>query len=364
MPINNYYNLGKTGLKVSRLALGTMTFGKEWGWGNSREESQQIFNQYLDLGGNFIDTADMYTGGTSERYIGEFMKERKNREEIVLSTKFTFNTAEGHKINAGGNGRKNIKRSVEDSLRRLKTDYIDLYIMHCWDKVTPVEEVMRSLDDLVREGKILHAGLSNVPAWYASRAQSLAQHRGYEPICTFQLEYSLIQRAIENEYIDLGQITGAGIMAWSPLGGGLLSGKYKPGIEGQKDVEGRLKKITDDGGEVSSKDNERNWGIVKALHEVSHQIDQPMASTAINWVANQSNVGSVIIGATKMSQLESNMKALDFEIPLPLMEVLNKASDFDKVYPYTFFQSNIQQRIIKEAELADKPAHYHKQQRV
>lgn len=364
MALNTYYTLGNTGLRVSRLALGTMTFGKEWGWGNTKEEAREIFNYYLDHGGNFVDTADMYTQGSSELFIGEFMQERNNRDEIVLATKFTFNTSSNNDVNAGGNSRKNIRRTLEESLKRLKTDYIDLYILHCWDLFTPVEEVMRTLNDLVSEGKILHIAFSNVPAWYASRAQAIAQALNYEPISAFQLEYSLIQRHIEDEYIDLGQYTNAGIMAWSPLGGGLLSGKYKPQIENQNDVNGRLKHITDNGGEVSSKDNERNWNIVKALHEVSEEIQEPMASVALNWTANQNNIASVIIGATKMSQIEANMKSLDFEIPLHLMKKLGDASARQIQYPYTFFEPKMQSRITPDAAIAQKPAHYWKSKKV
>ncbi len=360
MSLDRYYTLGKTGLKVSRLALGTMTFGKEWGWGNTKEEAEAIFNYYVDHGGNFLDTADMYTQGTSEEYLGDFMKKRKLREDLVLATKFTFNTSANNSVNGGGNSRKNIRRTLEESLKRLKTDYIDLYILHCWDQLTPVEEVMRTLNDLVSEGKILHVGFSNTPAWYVSRAQALAQAHNYEPISAMQLEYSLIQRRIEDEYIDLGQYTNAGIMAWSPLGGGLLSGKYKPDIDHQENVQGRLKHITDNGGEVSSKDNERNWRIVTALHKVSEKINQPMASVALNWVANQPNVASVIIGATKLPQIEANMKTLDFDIPRELMQQLNEASAYEKLYPYTFFEPLMQSRITPDKKLGNKPPQYWK----
>jgi len=364
MSIDRYYTLGKTGLRVSRLALGTMTFGKEWGWGNEKEDAKEIFNYYLDQGGNFVDTADMYTGGTSEEFIGEFMKERNNREEIVLATKFTFNTSKNQHVNGGGNSRKNIRRTLEESLKRLQTDYIDLYILHAWDRMTSVEEVMRTLNDLVSEGKILHYALSNVPAWYASKAQALAQFHNYEPISALQMEYSLIQRSIEHEYIDLAQHTNTGIMTWSPLGGGLLSGKYKPGIDDQKEVKGRLKHITDNGGEVSSKDNERNWNIVKTLHEVSKEINQPMASVAINWTANQPSVASVLVGATKMSQMEANMKALNFKIPTELMQKLHDASAPDIPYPYTFFQPKLQERIYPDTKVGLKPDSYWKDLRI
>ncbi|WP_194851437.1 aldo/keto reductase [Nonlabens antarcticus] len=364
MALDTYYTLGNTGLRVSRLALGTMTFGTEWGWGIEKKDSAKIFDCYLENGGNFVDTADMYTGGTSEKFIGDFMKERKNRESIVLATKFTFNNTEEKFINGGGNSRKNIRRTLEESLKRLQTDYIDLYIMHCWDRMTPVEEVMRTLNDLVTEGKILHYAFSNVPAWYASKAQTIARYNNYEPICALQLEYSLIQRTIENEFIDLTQDMNAGIMAWSPLGGGLLSGKYKPGIDGQKDVQGRLKQITDNGGEVSSKDNERNWNIVKTLHEVSEEINQPMASVAINWIASQPSVATVLVGATKLSQIKENMSALEFTIPAESMEKLKAASAPVISYPYTFFEPKTLGRIYPGTKVGLKPDNYWKELRI
>ncbi|SCY31076.1 Predicted oxidoreductase [Nonlabens sp. Hel1_33_55] len=364
MALERYYTLGNTGLRVSRLALGTMTFGEEWGWGNDKKVAQQIFDYYLDHGGNFVDTADMYTEGTSEELLGEFMQQRGNREEIVLATKFTFNTSKNKHVNGGGNSRKNIRRTVEESLKRLKTDYIDLYIMHVWDRMTPAEEVMRTLNDLVAEGKILHYALSNVPSWYASKAQMIARYNNYEPVSALQLEYSLTQRNIEHEYIDLCQQTNTGIMAWSPLGGGLLSGKYKPGIDEQEDVEGRLKHIVDNGGEVSSKDNERNWNIVKTLHEVSEEINQPMASIALNWTANRPSVASVLVGATKMSQIEANMKALDFEIPTDLLQKLNDVSAPPVEYPYSFFQPKTQQRIYPDTKVGLKPDSYWKDLRI
>src|SRR5713226_516627 len=225
--LNSYFTLGRTGLRVSRLALGTMTFGTEWGWGTDKETARELVNTYVDAGGNFFDTADLYTNGTSETWLGEFVAERGLRDAAVISTKFSYNAQPGNP-NAGGNGRKNILRAVEASLKRLGTDYIDLYILHTWDRVTPAEEVMRTLDDLVRSGKVRYVGLSNVPAWYASRAQTIAEMRGYERFSAFQLEYSLAERGIEDELLPFGIAHGLGTMVWSPLGSGLLSGKYKP----------------------------------------------------------------------------------------------------------------------------------------
>lgn len=250
MTINHYYTLGRSGLRVSRLALGAMTFGEEWGWGASEETAKQLFNTYVDAGGNFIDTADLYTNGTSESLLGKFIAERNLRDRIVLATKFTFNGESGNP-NAGGNGRKNIMRAVEGSLKRLGTDYIDLYILHAWDQITPAEEVMRTLDDLVRSGKVRYIGLSDIPAWYAARSQTLAEWRAYEPISILQLEYSLVERNIEREFVPLGLELDMGIMVWSPLASGLLSGKYKPG---GTTAEGRLAMLKDSQNPVFQKD--------------------------------------------------------------------------------------------------------------
>ncbi|RUW89695.1 aldo/keto reductase, partial [Mesorhizobium sp. M8A.F.Ca.ET.023.01.1.1] len=204
----SYYTLGNSGLRVSRLALGTMTFGTEWGWGADRDTARAMFDAYVEAGGNFFDTADLYTGGTAETSLGEFVAERGLRDKAVIATKFTMNSNPGNP-NAGGNGRENIMRAVDASLKRLGIDYIDLYLMHIWDRLTPAEEVLRTLDDLVRAGKIRHIGLSDVPAWYAGRAQAIAELRGYEPISALQLEYSLAERAIEHEFVPFGTRHGA-----------------------------------------------------------------------------------------------------------------------------------------------------------
>jgi len=193
MSIRNYYTLGSSGLRVSRLALGTMTFGTDWGWGADKATARGLFNAYLEAGGNLLDTADLYTNGVSEQWVGEFIRERGLRDRVVVATKFSYNGDPGNP-NAGGNGRKNMLRAVDGSLKRLGTDYIDLYLLHTWDMMTPVDEVMRTFDDLVRAGKVRHAGLSDVPAWYASRAQTIAQCRGTEPLAALQLEYSLAER--------------------------------------------------------------------------------------------------------------------------------------------------------------------------
>src|ERR1700720_1304422 len=222
-----YKLLGNSGLRVSELCLGTMTFGEDWGWGASKEESRKVYDAFLEAGGNFIDTANVYTNDTSESLLGEFMK--GHRERIVLATKYT-NAAPGTDPNAAGNQRKSMVQALEASLKRLRTDYIDLYWLHIWDQITPIEEVMRAFDDLVRQGKILYAGGSDMPAWVVAKANTLADLRGWTPFVGLQIEYSLIERSPEGELLPRATDLGLGVTAWSPLAGGLFTGKqFEPG---------------------------------------------------------------------------------------------------------------------------------------
>jgi aryl-alcohol dehydrogenase-like predicted oxidoreductase len=356
MPLNTYYTLGRSGLRVSRLALGTMTFGTEWGWGADEDTARQLFNTYVDAGGNFIDTADLYTGGTSETWLGKFIAERNLRDRTVIATKFTYNAEPGNP-NAGGNGRKNMMRAVEGSLKRLGTDYIDLYILHTWDTITPAEEVIRTMDDLVRSGKVRYIGLSDTPAWYAARAQTLAEWRGYEPVSTLQLEYSLVERNIEREFVPLGIELGMGIMVWSPLASGLLSGKYKPS-EGGYTGEGRLETVKGISNPAFQKISDRNWKIVSELEQVAKELGRSMAQVAVNWTANRPGIASVIVGATKLSQLEDNLKALEFEIPTELANRLELVSRPDSQFPYSFFGNEIQGMIHGGVAVGNKPVGY------
>jgi aryl-alcohol dehydrogenase-like predicted oxidoreductase len=356
MSLNTYYTLGRSGLRVSRLALGTMTFGTEWGWGADEDMARQLFNTYVDAGGNFIDTADLYTNGTSETWIGKLIAERNLRDRMVITTKFTYNAEPGNP-NAGGNGRKNIMRAVEGSLKRLGTDYIDLYMLHTWDTITPAEEVMRTMDDLVRSGKVRHIGLSDTPAWYAARSQTLAQWRGYEPLSTLQLEYSLVERNIEREFVTLGQELGMGIMVWSPLASGLLSGKYKPSTDGSTGV-GRLETVKGVANPAFQKFSDRNWAIVAELEKVSAELDRSMAQVAVNWTANRPGIASVIVGATNLSQLTDNLKALEFDIPTELADRLETVSRPELQFPYSFFGSEIQGMIHGGVAVGNQPKGY------
>lgn len=355
----NYYTLGRSGLRVSRLALGTMTFGTDSGWGCDRETSRALFDRYLEAGGNFVDTADVYTQGTSESWLGEFIAERGVRDRVVLTTKFTHNFANaGADPNAAGNGRKNIVRALEASLRRLKTDYVDLYFLHTWDRLTPVEEVLRTLDDLVRQGKIRHAGLSDVPAWYASRAQAIAELRGWEAPCALQLEYSLVARGIEYEFPPLCQEHGMGVMVWSPLASGLLSGKYRPHTAAaEQPTAGRLKASAARQPPALQKMTERNWAIVGELERVAAELGRPMAQVAVNWVVDRPAVASVVLGATSVAQLDATFPALDFELPADLLARLDRASALPPAFPYTFIDV-MAARMHGAAAVEAKPPRY------
>ena len=354
MSLDTYYTLGRSGLRVSRLALGTMTFGDNWGWGAAEDTARAMFDRYLAAGGNFVDTADLYTDGASEELLGRFMAETGARDRVVLSTKFSYNAQPGNP-NAGGNGRKHILRAVDGSLRRLRTDYIDLYLLHTWDRLTPAEEVVRTLDDLVRAGKIRYAGLSDVPAWYAARAQTFAEAHALTPLVNLQLEYSLIERHIEHEFVPMAAELGMGITAWSPLGMGLLSGKYKASETGGRG-EGRLAKIS--GAPGFDRFTERNWRIVAALEEVAAAMGRPMAQVALSWVVTQPGVASVIVGATKLGQLDDNLAALSFEIPVALRARLDAASALEPTFPYWFFGDVQQSRLHGGVAVGSKPVGY------
>lgn len=343
MRMNEYTTVGRSGLRVSPLCLGTMTFGTEWGWGAEENVSRQLFDRYLEAGGNFIDTADGYTEGKSEEMLGRVIAERKLRDRIVLATKFTF-SADPTNPNAGGNGRKNIHRAIEGSLRRLQTDYIDLYWLHAWDTVTPVEEVVASLNDLVREGKILHYGFSDTPAWYLARAYTLAQKEGKEPLIALQLEYSLAQRNIEREHIPAAQELGLAVCPWSPLASGFLTGKYRREGSGTSG-DGRLEKVKDTANPTLKKYTDQNWRILDVLLQVAKQIGRPPAQVALNWVATQPGITSTILGASKLSQLEDNLKAIEFTIPSEFRNRLDEIGAPPLIHPYEFFEPFIQTMI-------------------
>ena len=328
MSLAAYRTLGRSGLVVSPLALGTMTFGPGR-WGADEETSRAIFAAYRDAGGNFIDTADIYNDGESERLVGKFIADHRARDEIVLASKFGFNAsanpltaskAGSGNPNAGGAGAKNIHRALDASLKRLGTDYIDLYWMHIWDGVTPVEEIVQTLGDLVRIGKIRYYGLSDMPAWTAMKAATIASERRVPGPIAMQLEYSLVARDVESEHFAVAREEGMAIMPWSPLAGGFLSGKYRR--ENTADT-GRLSGANPFG---DTKFTQRNWDILKVLKTVAGEVDRPMAEVALAWTLGRGCVASTLVGASKLPQLQSNITAADLRLARDQIDRLNDAS--------------------------------------
>ncbi|WP_158852679.1 aldo/keto reductase [Saccharothrix deserti] len=356
MSLDHYYLLGRSGLRVSRLALGTMNFGTggfHAAYGKTEDEVRPIFGSYLDAGGNFIDTADFYTAGESETIIGKLVAEAKVRDRVVLTTKFT-NSVDPGDPNAGGNGRKHMIRALEASLRRPRTDYVDLFLLHTWDRLTPVEEVMRTFDDLTRAGKIRYAGLSDVPSWYAARAQTLAEAHSLAPVVNLQLPYSLVERAIEVEHVPMGRELGLGITAWSPLAGGFLTGKYRHTDHGTTG-EGRLSTPGASGRSWTA----REWQLLKTIDEVADKLGVTMAQVALNWVATQPGIASAIVGASSAAQLEAGMAALDFELPEELRTALDQASAVPPESVYRMFTPDYQNWLVNAGvKVGDKPTGY------
>jgi aryl-alcohol dehydrogenase-like predicted oxidoreductase len=288
-----------------------MTFGPGE-WGVDEAGSRAIFDAYRDAGGNFMDTADIYSGGVSEEFVGRFIRDTGSRDEIVLATKFGFNgsrsplaASQAHAGNphAGGAGSKNIHRALDASLRRLGTDYIDLYWMHIWDGVTPVEEIVQTLADLVRAGKIRHYALSDMPAWFAMKAATLASERHVPGPIALQVEYSLVARDIEAEHVPAAREGGMGVMPWSPLAGGFLTGKY------QRDDTAGTGRLSGANPFGDSKFSDRNWAILSTLQDVAAEQDRPCAQIALAWVMAQRGVASTLVGARSVSQLSGNLAA-------------------------------------------------------
>jgi aryl-alcohol dehydrogenase-like predicted oxidoreductase len=303
MPLNHYVTLGRSGLRVSPFCLGTMTFGEDFGWGSSVEESQQILDRYIELGGNFIDTANIYTKGHSEKIIGDHIgRHPSRRERLVIATKFSGGLYPGDP-NSGGSGRKSIIAACEQSLRRLQTDYIDLYWLHNWDIHTPMEETMAALEALVQSGKVRYLGVSDTPAWKVAEANMIARFRGWSAFVGLQIEYSLLERTVEQELVPMASEFGLGITPWSPLKSGALSGKYSRKNVGQ--VKG------DRGMFLDPFLNERTYAVVDELDAIAKSHGSTPARIALAWLQGRPAVTSIIIGARRMAQLEDNVKALE-----------------------------------------------------
>jgi aryl-alcohol dehydrogenase-like predicted oxidoreductase len=331
-----YRLLGNSGLRVSEAALGTMTFGDDWGWGSAKDEARKVYYAFREAGGNFIDTANIYTYGTSESFLGEFMQ--GHRQSVVMATKYT-NAAPGTDPNASGNHRKSMVQAVEGSLKRLQTDYIDLYWVHIWDQMTPVEEVMRGLDDLVRQGKVLYVGISDAPAWWIAQANTLAHLRGWSPFVGLQIEYSLIERTVERELIPMAQALNVGLTAWSPLSNGILTGKYHghgSPEAGRMNTE-MLKEFMPE--------KERTGRIVAAVKTVSDEVGRSMAQVALAWLRYRTVPVIPIIGARKLSQLEDNLASFDLSLSPDQLKTLDEASRIELGFPYGLYDMGMVRTI-------------------
>ncbi|MFN6528181.1 aldo/keto reductase [Nostoc sp. ChiSLP03a] len=329
-----YKLLGKSGLRVSELSLGTMTFGEDWGWGASVDESRKIFDSYAEAGGNFIDTANGYTDGSSEKIVGELIA--KERERFVVATKYSFplqmNDQNGDP-NASGNHRKNLIQSLEGSLKRLNTDYIDLFWLHAWDFTTPIEEVLRSLDDVVRQGKVLYIGISDTPAWIVSQANTIAHYQGWTQFVALQIEYSLIQRTPERDLLPLAKAFDLAVTPWSPLGGGVLTGKYNRSPQGGAE-QGRLETL---GGGIS----EKNLAIAEVVSQVAAEIDRTPSQVALAWLRAQSGVIIPIIGARKLSQFQDNLASIEVNLAPEHLQRLDEVSQIELGFPHDFLQNDV-----------------------
>jgi aryl-alcohol dehydrogenase-like predicted oxidoreductase len=331
--------------------MGAMTFGTAWGIGVEQEASFKLLDRYLDAGGNFIDTANIYNHGASEAIMGEYFAKRgksgdRGRGRTVIATKWLGNMYPGDP-NGGGAHRKSLIESVHESLRRLKTDYIDLLWAHFWDNLTPVEETMRSLDDLVRAGKVRYVGFSDTPAWKCAQAQTIALFRGWEPLCALQIEYSLLERTVEGELIPMAMEMGMGVTPWSPLKGGILTGKYTRDNH-PEEGEGRYK-------QDSRYLTDKTYDIVDALKEIAGDHGKSPAQIALAWVTSRRGVASTIIGARKMDQLESNLDAISIELTDEQIARLDELSEPKLNFPADFL-SNIHVGIQNDTTVNGREA--------
>lgn len=320
-----YRLLGRSGLRVSELCLGTMTFGDDWGWGADKENSKKIFEKFAAAGGNFIDTSNNYTNGSSEKFVGEFIKAQ--RDEFVVATKYTLFVGDDHQHdpNHGGNSRKSMHRSIENSLRRLDTEYIDMLYLHMWDFMTPVEEVLRAVDDLVRAGKVMYFGFSDTPAWVVSHAVALAEQYGWTRPVAYQAPYSIISRGVERAELPMSRAFDLSFMAWGVVSGGVLTGKYS-----NQDDEPRRES------EVSPERIAQGEAVVKLANEIG----QTPAQVAINWVRQQSPNTIPILGARTEAQIEDALGCLEFELHEEQMAQLNELADFKLDFPLSFLTND------------------------
>lgn len=326
----NYKLLGKSGLRVSEIALGTMTFGTEWGWGADYETSKAIFDAYANADGNFIDTANRYTEGSSEKMLGDFIN--TDRDHFVLATKYSLFDRKGDP-NFAGNHRKNMVRSVNESLKRLKTDFIDLLWVHAWDGTTPVDEMMRGLDDLVSSGKVQYIGISDTPAWVVAQANTMADLRGWSRFVGLQVEYSLIQRTAERDLLPMAKSLDLAVTPWAPLAGGALSGKYLKGEKGR---------VPDN----SLRINERSQKIAQAVVNVADEMGVTPTQVALNWCRQKNQVVIPIVGARSLTQIEDSLGCINFKLSNEQIVKLDEVSKFDLGFPHDFLASDNVKNIL------------------
>ena len=380
-----YHLLGRSGLRVSELCLGTMTFGEDWGWGASKDASRAMFDAFADAGGNFIDTANVYTDGTSEAYVGEFVGSERDR--FVIATKYTGNLDPADP-NAGGNHRKSLTRAVEGSLRRLGTDYIDLLWVHMWDHATPVEEVMRALDDLVASGKVLYVGVSDTPAWIVSEANMLADLRGWSRFVGLQIEYSLVERTPERDLLPMAQSRELTVLDWSPLASGALTGKYL-GTGPAGDGSAGDGAAASDGGEGASGEGasggesvsggseggprlavsdpeiyakyktERARAIARTVVEVASDLGRSPAQVALAWIRQQANAHHIpIVGARTPAHIEDNLGCLDLTLADDHLARLDTVSAIDLGFPHAFLTADMMKGFMFGEQAASMDARY------
>ena len=352
--LTNYRLLGRSGLRVSPLSLGTMTYGvSPDGWGTTDEEAAKQFDYYIDRGGNFIDTANFYGGmGGSESVVGKLMKGRRNR--LVVATKYSITMAPGDP-NGSGNHRKNMVQAVEASLKRLDTDYIDLYYLHVWDSRTPVDEILRAFDDLVRAGKILYAGISDTPAWQISRMQAIAELRGWSPFVALQIPYNLAERTVERELMPMAKEMGIGVLPWGPLGGGVLTGKYS-----REDLK---QQVSQDIGTMNDRKAQnlatgrltaKALDIADVVKEVAAELEKTPAQVALAWTLLHPAVDSPLIGARTMGQLEDNLGALDITFSDDQINRLNSVSEVEQCFPHYMIEGELSRGMFGGVEVESR----------
>lgn len=361
--LDNYKSLGRSGLAVSPFGLGTMTFGTSR-WGCDEKQSFAILKAYCDLGGNLIDTADVYSGGLSEKWIGNFLQETGLRDQLVIASKAGFGTG-GHP-HSGGNGAKRIHQALDESLKRLKTDYLDLYWIHVWDMVTPAEEVFSTMQALVASGKIRYWGISNAPAWYISKLSTLAELEGPSKPIALQLEYSLVQRGIEAEHTQVAKEFGLAIQPWSPLGGGLLTGKYdrhhpdniagkrNPTLpDGQPDRDENSERLSGNNPFGDTKFTDKNWAIVEAVQQVADEIGCTPTEVALNWLVSRQGIMGTLIGVRTVEQLHGCVSSLKIQLNDTQLKRLDEVSFPELSYPSALFSDVLKSFIFAGNKVAE-----------